>query len=158
MADRQEIIDVALAIRGARSVKDHLSNVDDATRLALNQSQQRQFEAQQVQFTELQALRDEMMESQLKFVDMQQSLTSQLGKLIEFLTDRLSEPLAVNVPRAEVTMEQQPVTVNVPPTSVTMKPTIKIPEAQVIVQESSFPRLVLIKHSDGTTSKIELKN
>lgn len=158
MADRREIIDVALAIRGARSVQEYLSNVEDASRLALNQSQQRQFEAQQVQFDDLQALRDEIAESQRKSVEMQQALVAQLGELVAFLTDRLSNPPVVNVPQAQVTLQQQPVTVNLPKTAVTMRPTINVPEAQVIIQqpENTMPKRAIVKHSDGTMSTIEL--
>ena len=150
MVDRQEVAAMALSIRGARSVQDHLSNVENATRLALDQSQQRQFE-------DLQELRDEIMASQRKSAELQQALISQLGELVSLITDRLSTPPVVNVPRTEVTLEQQPVNVTVPKTAITMRPTIKIPETQVVIQppEREVPRRAVITHSDKSTSMIE---
>ena len=153
MADnKNRIFDAALEIRSARSMNDYLGSV----RMALEESQESNLDTTR-------ALRDEMVESQQKFlesqnqlVDVVQELMGQMTELVSSLRD-LSTPPVVNIPETKVILKQ-PVTVNVPKTAVNVKPTVvNIPEPKVTVEmpEKKLPTRATIKHSDGTMSTIE---
>ena len=148
-----EIFETGIKIRHAREAARAVDDYVGSMRLALEDVQTSNVEM-------VRALRDEMVEVQNKTLELQQALIDQIAELVALLTDRLSEPLVVNVPETQLKLDQQPVTINIPKSAIQVKiPDIKIPEPQVVVQESErkLPKQRTIKHSDNTTSTIEFK-
>lgn len=153
MADSDQILDTAIQIRSkreaARAVEDYVGSM----RLALEDVQTSNVEM-------VRALRDEMVEVQTKTLESQQAMIDQMAELVALLTDRLSEPLVVNVPETQLTMDQQPVNINVPKSAIQVKiPAIKIPEPKVVIQgpERQLPKGFKIKHADGTFATVDFK-
>lgn len=143
----QRVTETAFAIRSARAVEDYVGTVQKATKLAVDQSN-----------TEgLDSLRAEIIELQERSLEVQEKLVSAIADMVASLRD--AGPLVVNVPETKLTMQQQPVTVNVPKVApVRVAPVIKVPQTKVVIEkaEKKIPKRAVIKHSDNTTSTIEI--
>ena len=151
--DNGQILETGIKIRHAREAARAVDDYVGSMRLALEDVQ-----ASNVDM--VRALRDEMVEVQTKTLESQQAMIDQMAELVTLLTDRLSEPLVVNVPETQLTMEQQPPIINIPKSAIQVKiPPIKIPEPKVVIQESErkMPKGFKIKHADGTFATIEFK-
>ncbi len=151
MSDNGEILEAGIKIRHAREAAHAVNDYVGSMRLALEDVQTSNVEM-------VRALRDEMVEVQTKTLESQQAMIEQIAELVALLTDRLSEPLVVDIPQTQLTMDQQPVVINIPKSAIQVKiPDIKIPEPQVVIQESEskMPKRLTIKHYDGTMSSIE---
>ena len=148
-----EIFETGIKIRHAREAARAVDDYVGTMRLALE-------DVQASNVGMVRALRDEMVEVQAKTLESQQAMIDQIAELVALLTDRLSEPLVVDVPQTQLTMEQLPPVINIPKSAIQVKfPVIKIPEPTVVIQgaERQLPKLLKIKHADGTMSTVELK-
>lgn len=145
----QQITATALAIRSARTMEDYVGTVQNATKLAVDQSNT----------DGLDSLRDEIIELQERSLELQESLVSAVVEMVAAFRDAV--PLVVNVPETNLTMQQQPVTVNLPKAApVQVKPVIKVPAPKVVIdkKEHKVPKRATITHSDGTTSIIKIES
>ncbi len=152
-ADNGQILEAGIEIVHARHAAKAVNDYMGRMRLALEDVQ-----ASNVDM--VRALRDEMVEVQTKTLESQQAMIDQVAELVALLTDRLSEPLVVNVPQTQLTMDQQPAIINIPTSAIQVKmPDIKIPEPTVVIQESErkLPKGFKIKHTDGTFATVEFK-
>jgi len=148
-----EIFETGIKIRHAREAARAVDDYVGSMRLALEDVQTSNVEM-------VRALRDEMVEVQRETLESQQAMIEQIAELVSLLTDRLSKPLVVDIPQTQLTMDQQPVVINIPKSAIQVNvPDIKIPEPQVVIQESErkLPKRLTIKHSDGTISTIEFR-
>jgi len=138
----------ALALRTHRAVKEHLDELDGATRLALEEGRQ-----------EIRAVRDDMAESLLNAVERQTDMVEQSMRVQSDIMERfatmltamqklLSEGIQVNIPR-QIT----------PIVNVDVKG-VEVPPAQVIIEpaEKKAPTTTKVRHSDGTVSTIEFSD
>lgn len=149
------VLEAALAIRSARAVEDAYTG----SRMALERTTEDNVQASRALRDEMVDLVGQMLEQQQAILSSQEQLIGQLVAMTTVLTERLSEPVVVNVPQQQVTLEQQPVTVNVPKSTVQVNPVInpvvKAPDVVVEAAERTLPKRITIKHSDNTTSTIE---
>ena len=144
-----QITETALAIRSARAMEDYVGTVQNATKLAVNQSNT----------DGLDSLRDEIIELQQRSLEVQEKLVSGVAEMVASLRD--AGPLVINVPETKLTMQQQPVTVNVPKAApVKISPVIKVPATKVVIdkQKHAIPKRATITHSDGSTSIIKIES
>ncbi len=144
-----QIFETGIKIRHAREAGRAVDDYVGSMRLALEDVQ-----ASNVDM--VRALRDEMVELQQKTAEALLSLTAEISELVAVLA--AVEPVVVNVPETVLSMEQQPAIINLPKSAIQVKmPDIKIPEPQVVIQESErkLPKRATVKHSDGTMSTIE---
>ncbi len=151
MAENDQILDAAIQIRAGREAAREVDDYVSSMRMALEGVQ-----ASNVDI--VRTLRDEMIDLQRKTAEALLSLTAEISELVTALG--AIEPVVVNVPETTIQLEQQPVTLNLPKSAIQVKvPDIEIPEAQVVIQESErrLPRRLKIKHSDGTSSSVELE-
>ena len=151
--DNGRILETGIKIRHAREAARAVDDYVGSMRLALEDVQ-----ASNVDM--VRALRDEMVEVQTKTLELQQAMIDQVAELVALLTDRLSEPLVVNVPETQLKLDQQPVNINIPKSAIQVNlPDIKIPEPKVVIQKSErqLPKQLKIKHADGTFATIEFK-
>lgn len=140
-----DLMATAMAVRTADAIEQHLGNVQQITRMALDESRD-----------SVQTMRDEVIESLRQANELQGELIKQMAQLIDFFKEHVATPPVVNVPQANVTMSQQPVVVNIPEAAVQVAPKITIPEAQIVIDrpEPKLPTTATIIHSDGTQSTI----
>ncbi len=142
------VLEKAVEVRTERVAAQVVDDYVGSIRLALEEVQTTNVEM-------VRRLRDEMVELVQKQADSLLSLTEQIAELVAAMA--AVEPLVVNVPETVLQLEQQPVVVNVPKSAVQSKPVINLPEPTVVIdrQESKLPKIVKIKHSDGSQSTIE---
>ena len=151
MAENDRIFDTALQIRHAREASKAVDDYVGNMRLALQDVQ-----ASNVDM--VRDLRDEMVELQTKSTEAVLSLAERISELVEVLAN--VEPIVVNVPETNLTLEAAPVNVTLPKPPATIKPVINVPAPKVVIEkpekpESKMPKSLRIKHSDGTQSTIE---
>lgn len=151
MEDNGQIFETAVQIRSAREATREVEDYVSSMRLALEGVQ-----ASNVDI--VRTLRDEMIELQKKTAEALLSLTAEISELVAAIG--AIEPVVVNVPETVLSLEQQPPIINIPKSAIQVKvPAIKIPEPQVVIQgsERKLPKRLKIKHSDGTSSSVELE-
>lgn len=152
----RHITETALAIRSARAMQDstqamgdYLGTAQEAMNLALSQSNPEG----------LDSLRDAIVDLHRTSLEMQEQLVSSIADMVAALRD--ADPLVVNVPETNLTLQQQPVTVNLPKAApVQVNPVIKVPATKVVIdkKEHKVPKRATITHSDGTTSIIKIES
>lgn len=144
-----DVLTTAMAVKTAQAIDTHLGNVQQITRMALDESTDA-----------VQSMRDEVIESLRKTNELNASLIEQLAELLTFFKDHVAQVPIVNVPQANVTLEQQPITINVPKSAISVNPVVNVPEAQIKIDHLpvELPTSATINHSDGTQSTIRFKD